>query len=106
MQEFPQNRRAPLSTLAHYSLDDTDEHALDAPMKLLVVDRRGSFGSDIERAARTLDEVPAVVKLSQPTRLLEQIHLESPDVVIAGPEEMTPTGLRRLAQVHRASPKT
>ena len=113
-QEFPQNRRAPLSALAHYNLEtdeteeteETEEPPTAQPMKLLIVDRRGGFASNLERAAHTLDNVPTVVTLTHPTRLLEQIHLESPDVVLAGPEEMTPTGLRRLAQVHRASPKT
>jgi pilus assembly protein CpaE len=44
--------------------------------------------------------------VSRLTGLLEEVHLESPDVVLAAPEEMTATGLRRLAQIHRASPKT
>jgi pilus assembly protein CpaE len=110
-QEYQNNRRAPLSTLSNYSLDTEEQgfdaaDAFDAPRKLLVVDRRGSFSSDIERAARGLQHVPRVVTVSRLTGLLEEVRLESPDVVLAGPEEMTVTGLRRLAQIHRASPKT
>jgi pilus assembly protein CpaE len=46
------------------------------------------------------------VTVSRLAGLLEEVHLESPDVVLAAPEEMTAAGLRRLAQIHRASPKT
>jgi len=108
-QEYPHNQRAPLSRLSNQSLDEQDldaADAFDAPLKLLVVDRRGSFSSDIERAARALESAPRVVTVSRLTGLLEEVHLESPDVVLAAPEEMTVTGLRRLAQIHRASPKT
>ena len=103
--EYQHNRRAPLSTLANYSLDVEHGHA-DAPLKVLVVDRRGNFSHDIERAARSLEQVPKVVTIAHPTHLLEEVALESPDVVLAAPEEMTATGLKRLAQVHRAAPKT
>src|ERR1700704_488983 len=110
-REDQNNRRVPLSTLSNYSLDTEEQDldaadAFDAPLKLLVVDRRGNFSSDIERAARALEQVPRVVTVSRLTGLLEEVRLESPDVVLAGPEEMTVTGLRRLAQIHRASPKT
>ncbi len=104
-EEYQSNRRAPLTTLAHYNLEE-EEPPSDASLKVLVVDRRGSFGSDIERATRSLEQAPTVVFVSHPTRVLEEVHIESPDVVLAAPEEMTATGLRRLAQVHRASPKT
>src|SRR5438132_2855981 len=102
-QESASKARA--STFSDYSVD-TDERAPDAPLKLLVVDRLGTFSADIERAARSLEEFPKVVTSSRPTRLLEDVRIESPDVVLAAPEEMTVTGLRRLAQIHRASPKT
>jgi pilus assembly protein CpaE len=105
-QEYPNNRRSPLSTAWNDDLDTEDQQAFDASMTVLVVDRRGDFSSDIERAARSLKQVPRVVTVSRPTRLLEDVHLESPDVVLAAPEEMTAAGLRRLAQIHRASPKT
>ena len=104
-QGYPNNRRSPLSTLSNDSLD-TEEQPSDAPLKLLVVDRRGDFSSDIERAARSLEQDLSVVTVSRPTRLLEEVRRESPDVVLAAPEEMTVAGLRRLAQIHRASPKT
>jgi pilus assembly protein CpaE len=102
---YQPNRRKPLATLAHYNLDN-EEGASDASLKVLVVDRRGDFTSAIERAARGLEQATDVVGVPQPTRLIEQVHIESPDVVLIAPEEMTPTGLRRLAQIHRASPKT
>jgi len=104
-QESAKKARASVSTFSDYGVD-TDERAPDAPLKLLVVDRLGTFSADIERAARSLEEFPKVVTSSRPTRLLEDVRIESPDVVLAAPEEMTVTGLRRLAQIHRASPKT
>ena len=104
-QESANKARASQSMSSDYSVG-TDERASDAPLKLLVVDRLGTFSADIERAARSLEEFPKVVTSSRPTRLLEDVRIESPDVVLAGPEEMTVTGLRRLAQIHRASPKT
>src|ERR1700716_2548421 len=110
-QRYPHNLRTQVSTLSSQNLDTEeqdfdDADALDAPLTLLVVDRRGSFSSDIERAARSLEHAPRVVTVSRLTRLLDDVRLESPDVVLAAPEEMTATGLRRLAQIHRASPKT
>jgi pilus assembly protein CpaE len=108
-QEYPHNLRAPVSMLSRHSLEEQDldaDDAFDADLKLLVVDRRGSFSSDIERAAGALEHVPSVVTVSRLAQLLEEVRLESPDVVLAAPEEMTATGLRRLAQIHRASPKT
>jgi len=45
-QEYPHNQRAPLSRLSNQSLDEQDldaADAFDAPLKLLVVDRRGSL---------------------------------------------------------------
>jgi pilus assembly protein CpaE len=104
-QESANKARASQSTFSDYSVD-TDASGMDAPLKLLVVDRLGTFSADIERAARSLEEFPKVVTSSRPTRLLEDVRTESPDVVLAAPEEMTVTGLRRLAQIHRASPKT
>jgi MinD-like ATPase involved in chromosome partitioning or flagellar assembly/DNA-binding NarL/FixJ family response regulator len=76
----------------------------EGPLRLLIVDRKGSFSGEIERAARLLEDVPKVTVLSYPTRLAEEVAAEAPDVVLAAPEEMTVTGLRRLAQVHRAAP--
>lgn len=104
-QESANKARASQSTFSDYSVD-TGGSGVDAPLKLLVVDRLGTFSADIERAARSLEEFPKVVTSSRPTRLLEDVRIESPDVVLAAPEEMTVTGLRRLAQIHRASPKT
>jgi pilus assembly protein CpaE len=75
------------------------------PVRLLVVDRKGTFAGDVERATQLLERVPQVVVETHPTRLLEQVAAGAPDVVLAAPEEMTATGLRRLAQVHRAAPQ-
>src|SRR5258708_12514238 len=105
MSQESANKARAQSTFSDYSVD-TDASGIDAPLKLLVVDRLGTFSADIERAARSLEEFPKVVTSSRPTRLLEDVRTESPDVVLAAPEEMTVTGLRRLAQIHRASPKT
>ena len=105
MSQESANKARAQSTFSDFSVD-TDARASDAPLKLLVVDRLGTFSADIERAARSLEEFPKVVTSSRPTRLLEDVRIESPDVVLAAPEEMTVTGLRRLAQIHRASPKT
>ncbi|HWD09257.1 MAG TPA: AAA family ATPase, partial [Actinomycetota bacterium] len=76
-----------------------------SPLTILVVDRKGTFSADIERAARMLSQAHEIVVESHPTRLVEQLAIQLPDVVLASPEEMTTTGLRRLAQVHRAAPK-
>jgi len=78
------------------------EYGLQGPVKILVVDRRGEFADDVERAARQLDPAPKIVVESHPTRVMEQVVADAPDIVLVAPEEMTTTGLRRLAQVHRA----
>src|SRR5437879_12263968 len=101
-QESANKARASQSTSSDYTVD-TDERASDAPLKLLVVDRLGTFSADIERAARSLEEFPKVVTSSRPTRLLEDVRIEPPDVVLAAPEELTVTGLRRLSQFQRSS---
>jgi pilus assembly protein CpaE len=107
-QDYANSRRAPLSTLSDYRADieEVEEEASDAALKLLVVDRRGTFSAEIERVARSLEQFCEIVTVSRPTQLLEDVRRQSPDVVLAAPEEMTATGLRRLAQIHRASPKT
>lgn len=76
-----------------------------SPITVLVVDRKGNFSGDIERAARLLPHAPIIVVEPHPTRLMEQVAIQVPDVVLAAPEEMTSTGLRRLTQLHRAAPK-
>ena len=104
--DYRNNQSVPVHPPAEHAGADGEELSeSDAPLKLLVVDRKGSFAHDIERAARALEEVPKVVVLSRPTRMLEQVDLEAPDAILVAPEEMTTAGLRRLAQVHRASPK-
>ncbi|HEU5002152.1 MAG TPA: hypothetical protein VFW71_05160, partial [Actinomycetota bacterium] len=75
------------------------------PMKILVVDRKGTFSHDIERAARQQSPEPKVILVDHPTQVVEQVVAEAPDVVLVSPEEMTTTGLRRLAQVHRVAPR-
>src|SRR5579872_214514 len=95
--------------LGGYAAQDDPHHddpaADGAPMTILVIDRKGSFSSDIERAARLLPQAPEIVVEPHPTRLMEQLAIQVPDVLLASPEEMTSTGLRRLAQAHRAAPK-
>ncbi|HEU5001388.1 MAG TPA: hypothetical protein VFW71_01225, partial [Actinomycetota bacterium] len=76
-----------------------------APLTVLVVDRKGTFSHDIERAARQQSPEPKVVLVDHPTQVVEQVVAEAPDVVLVSPEEMTTTGLRRLAQVHRVAPR-
>src|SRR5438128_8889041 len=103
--DYRNNESAPVHHPGYADTDGDELFESGAPLKLLVVDRRGSFAFDVERAAQTLEVVPKVGVLSRPTRMLEQVELEAPDAILVGPEEMTATGLRRLAQVHRASPK-
>src|SRR2546421_11571741 len=107
-QEYPHNRRAAVSALSKHSLEEQDLDAADAlgpPVKLLVVDRPGSFSADIERTARALQRAPSDVAVSRLTPLLVRGLLGTPEVVLAAPEEVTATRLGRLAQLLPASPK-
>jgi pilus assembly protein CpaE len=80
-----------------------DTHARTA--RILVLDRTGEFASSVARAAAGMRPPPEVLRLRRPARLGEILATTPVDVVLAGPEEVTPTGLRRLAQVHRLDPK-
>ncbi|HVL81230.1 MAG TPA: AAA family ATPase [Actinomycetota bacterium] len=73
--------------------------------KVMVVDRYGGFTADIARAAARLEPQPAVTRVTRPTRAVEVASRSGPDVVVAAPEETTPTGLRRLARIHRDDPR-
>lgn len=85
--------------------DDSHPAASTRIPKVLVVDRLGSLSYDIERIASSLNPVPKVVKLTRPTELVETAAAEDPDVLVVSPEEMTATGLKRLAHVHKAQPR-
>lgn len=75
------------------------------PRKVLVLDRRGDLTPNLSDAAVGLDPAPEVLRLRRPTQLVDAVGVHRPDVVIAGPEEMTRTGLHRLARAHRAFPR-
>jgi pilus assembly protein CpaE len=75
-----------------------------ATSKILVVDRRGHLTTDLADAAAGLDPSPEILRLRQPTQVIDAVGLHRPDVIVAGPEETTHAGLRRLAKVHRAFP--
>lgn len=81
-------------------------HQSESTARVLVLDRRGRLSVDLARAAEALDPVPAILRLRRPTQVLEAIEADGPDVIVAAPEEMTHAGMRRLAQVHRAHPRT
>lgn len=77
----------------------------DAPQRILVIDRRGSLSIDIAKAAAALDSPPEVLRVSRPTHAAEAAETHLPDVIVAGPEEITHAGLRRLGRVHKAHPR-
>lgn len=72
---------------------------------VLVLDRRGPFAEAVASAAAELPEPPEVLRAPRTTKALEAVEQTEPDVLVASPEEFTQTGLRRLAQVHRANPR-
>ncbi|MEX2393374.1 MAG: AAA family ATPase [Actinomycetota bacterium] len=72
--------------------------------KILVVDRRGHFTTDLADAAAGLEPAPEILRLRQPTQVIDAVTLHKPDVIIAGPEETTHAGLKRLAKVHKSFP--
>jgi pilus assembly protein CpaE len=72
--------------------------------KILVVDRRGDLTTDLADAAAGLDPAPEILRLRQPTQVIDAVSLHKPDVVVAGPEETTHAGLKRLAKVHKMFP--
>lgn len=73
--------------------------------KILILDRRGPFAEAVAAAAADLPQPPEVLRLGKTTQALEAVERTTPDVLVASPEEITQTGLRRLAQVHRANPR-
>jgi pilus assembly protein CpaE len=92
-------------------LDPTDdaipaEAMMGAARKILVLDRRGSLTTDLADAAAGMDRAPEVLRLRRPSQVADAVEVHRPDVIVAGPEEMTHAGLRRLARVHRAYPRS
>ncbi len=76
------------------------------PARVLVLDRRGRLATELARAAAGLDPAPEILRLPRPTQAPTVAGELEPEVVVAAPEEMTGTGLRRLAQLHRAHPRS
>src|SRR6476620_667750 len=74
--------------------------------KVLVLDRRGSLTTDLADAAVGLQPTPEILRLRKATQIAEAVDIHRPDVIVAGPEEVTHAGLRRLARVHRAHPRS
>ena len=87
----------------HGQGDPVDEYA---PLTVVVVDREGTLTTAVERAVRSLPRVLKLLVVSQPTKLMAELDGQWPDLLLAGPDEMTPTGLRRLTQLHRVAPGT
>jgi pilus assembly protein CpaE len=81
------------------------EERLHAARKFLVIDRRGNLTADLTDAAVGLEPAPEVLRLRRPAQVNEAVDVHRPDVIVAGPEEVTHAGLRRLARVHRAHPR-
>src|SRR5579864_8347246 len=62
--------------------EEQEEEEEVAPLTVLVVDRKGSFSHDIERAARQQSVEPKVILVDHPTQVVEQVVAEAPDVVL------------------------
>ena len=78
------------------------ESMIGRSRKMLVLDRAGGLTTDLADAAVGIENAPEVLRLRRSSQVLDACEVHRPDVVVAGPEEMTHTGLRRLARVHRA----
>jgi pilus assembly protein CpaE len=83
----------------------TAEAMVGKARKLLVLDRSGNLTTDLADAVAGLDNAPEVLRLRRSAQVLEAVEVHRPDVIVAGPEEMTHAGLRRLTRVHRAFPR-
>ncbi|MDQ4148853.1 MAG: AAA family ATPase [Actinomycetota bacterium] len=82
-----------------------DEEETDHVPTILVLDRQGSFASNLAKATATLDPAPEILRLSRTTEVLDVVAQDQPDVLVAAPREVTGAGLRRLAEVHHRYPK-
>jgi pilus assembly protein CpaE len=82
------------------------EAMVGAARKVLVIDRHGSLTTDLADAAVGLERAPEVLRLRRATQVIDAVEVHRPDVIVAGPEELTHSGLRRLARVHRAFPRS
>ncbi len=82
------------------------ESMVHTARKFLVIDRRGSLTADLSDAAVGIEPAPEVLRLRRPAQVSEAVEVHRPDVIVAGPEEVTHAGLRRLAKVHRAHPRS
>lgn len=95
-----------LPTYNGQAAEGPPESLVNAGRKFLVVDRRGSLTADLTDAAVGLEPAPEVLRLRRPAQLFDAVEVHRPDVIVAGPEEVTHAGLRRLARVHRAHPRS
>src|SRR6058998_138508 len=74
--------------------------------KILVLDRRGNLTTDLADAAVGLSPPPEILRLRRTTQVVDAVDVHRPDIIIAGPEEVTHSGLQRLARVHRTYPRS
>jgi pilus assembly protein CpaE len=82
------------------------EAMVSAARKILVLDRSGNLTTDLSDAAAGLERTPEILRLRRSAQVVDAVEVHRPDVIVAGPEEVTHAGLRRLARVHRAHPRS
>ncbi|HVL50592.1 MAG TPA: AAA family ATPase, partial [Actinomycetota bacterium] len=85
--------------------DDETEAGEERVSRILVLDRVGSFSTELARATVDLDPAPEILRLSRSTQVIDVVEQENPDVIVVAPEEVTGAGLKRLAEIHRDDPK-
>lgn len=84
---------------------DDFEPMMHTGRKVLVIDRRGDLAVDLADAAAGIHPSPEVLRLRRPTQVMDAVGVHGPDVIVAGPDEVSRAGLHRLARVHRAHPR-
>ncbi len=93
-------------TLTDETINGSRDAVTHPGRKVLVLDRRGDLTTDLADAAAGLQPAPEILRLRKATQIADAVDVHRPDIIVAGPEEVTHAGLRRLARVHRAHPRS
>jgi Flp pilus assembly CpaE family ATPase len=75
-------------------------------LHVVVLDRSDALIKGLAKAVAALPDEPDVQVFDRPAEVAAAFAAHAVDVLVVGPSELTPTGMRRVARLHNAHPET
>ncbi len=76
------------------------------PLTVVVFDRTDALIKGLAKAVAALPDEPDVHVFAKPAEVTAAFAAGPVDVLVVGPSELTPTGMRRVARLHAQHPET